>query len=376
MAEKNKQDQQYFPVPIELVKAIWGGRLLIIAVTLIFIIIGLFVAFGSAEEFSSQVKLMPENQQISRLGSLGGLARQFGISPGQEQLEGIPPTLYPEIARSLTLMILLMEHEVTLPGTNTKVSLFEYFTEHQQSSPVEFVSKYTIGLPFTVLRWIRGWFTGEDEQMVIIPSDDPKSDRIIRLTKDQWEVIEILRNKISVFMNKENGIVSILVRMPDAVMAADVADQVVQYLTEYIMDYRTEKARSDVEFIEDRYKEINTRFEVAQVKLAEFTDRQRSTTRATDEIQIQRLQSEFNLTFSLYTNMAERLEQARIKLQEDTPIVMVLEPASVPDRRSKPNRPLILVVFTLLGGLISVAYVWSKPIVIKLKAEFTKSIEE
>jgi uncharacterized protein involved in exopolysaccharide biosynthesis len=177
-------------------------------------------------------------------------------------------------------------------------------------------------------------------------------------------------------MNKENGIVSILVRMPDAVMAADVADQVVQYLTEYIMDYRTEKARSDVEFINDRYIEIRNRFEEAQVTLAEFTDRQRSTTRATDDIKIQRLQSEFNLTFSLYNNMAERLEQARIKLQEDTPIVMILESASVPDRRSKPNRPLTLIIFTFLGALISVSYIFSKPLLNQLKAEFKRGVEK
>ncbi len=358
---------------LDLIILAWTERFLIIIVTAVFIVLGLFVAFGSTEEFSSHVKLLPEDQQVNRLGALGGFARQLGISGRQELQEGIPPTIYPEIGRSLVLMMRLMEHEVRLPENDTKVSLFEYFNEHQKTSPVDFVNKYTVGLPFTVLGWVRGWFTSETEQIISIPSDDPKAARILRLTRDQWEVIEILRERVFIQLDQDNGIVTVAVRMPNAVIAADVADQVVQYLIEYIMDYRTEKARSDLVFIKDRYDEIKDRFEEAQVTLAEFTDRQRSTTRATDEIQIQRLQSEFNLTFSLYTSMAERLEQARIKLQEDTPIVMILEPAAVPERRSRPNRPLTLVIFTLLGLLLSVGYAWTKPVAIKLKEELANS---
>jgi len=358
---------------LDLTVSILTEKRLILIVTVVFMFLGLFVALGSTEEFSSNVKLMPENQQISQLGSLGGLSRQFGVIPRQELAEGIPPTIYPEIARSLDLMILLMEYEVTLPKTYSKVSLFEYFMEYQEESAVDFVSKYSIGLPFTILSWLRTWITDDEEEVLVNLSDNPKAERIILLSKDEWDVIKILQDRIFVSMDLDNGIVTVSVRMQDAVMAADVADQVVQYLTEYIMNYRTEKARRDLKFIEDRYQEMKARFEEAQVKLAEFTDRQRSTTRATDDIQLERLQSEFNLTFGLYTNVAERLEQARIKLQEDTPIVMILEAASVPDKRSKPNRPLILIVFTLLGGLLSVGYIMIKPVAAKLKTEIAKS---
>lgn len=358
---------------LDLTVSILTQKRLILIVTVVFMFLGLFVALGSTEEFSSHVKLMPENQQISQLGSLRGLTRQFGVNTRQELAEGIPPTIYPEIARSLDLMILLMEYEVTLPNTNSKVSLFEYFMEHQEESAVDFVSKYSIGLPFTILNWLRTWITDDEKEVLVNLSDDPKAERIILLSKDEWDVIEVLQDRIFVSMDLDNGIVTVSVRMQDAVMAADVADQVVQYLTEYIMNYRTEKARRDLKFIEERYQEMKTRFEEAQVTLAEFIDRQRSTTRATDDIQLERLQSEFNLTFGLYTSVAERLEQARIKLQEDTPIVMILEAASVPDKRSKPNRLLTLIVFTLLGGLLSVGYIMIKPVAAKLKTEIAKS---
>jgi len=45
----------------------------------------------------------------------------------------------------------------------------------------------------------------------------------------------------------------------------------------------------------------------------------------------------------------------------------------VPDKRSKPNRLLTLIVFTLLGGLLSVGYIMIKPVAAKLKTEIAKS---
>lgn len=355
---------------IELAKTIWNGRIIIIKVTSLFIAIGFFVALGSSVEYSSDLKLLPENQQGSSLSGIGGLARQFGLSRGSEQIEGISPALYPEIAQSTELMVRLLEYEVNLPDGRKQVTLFEYFTEHQKVSIVNLAKRYTIELPLTVMGWIRNLLTTKDSETVMISPDDPKTSRLLRLSKDEWAVISSLKERISSSINIENGIVTVTAKMPNAMMAADVADQVVIYLSEYITNYRTEKTRSDVEFIEGRYIDAKVRFEDAQQKLAEFTDRQRNTVRATDDIQRQSLQSEYNFTFNLYTSLAERLEEARIKLQEDTPIVKIMEPAYVPDKRSEPKRGMIVIIYTLLGGIISTGWVLLTPVMQTFKRSF------
>ena len=111
-------------------------------------------------------------------------------------------------------------------------------------------------------------------------------------------------------------------------------------------------------FIEERHREARIAFEEAQRDLARFNDENRGQLTAMARTEEQMLQSRYNLTFNLYNTMAERLEQARIKLQEETPVVNILEPAAVPDRRSEPKRAQILIIYTMLGGLLGTGLIF------------------
>lgn len=347
---------------VEVAKTIWEGRKTIYKSVGIFLLLGLFIAFGSDEEYTAEVKLLPEINQGGSLGGLGGLARSFGINPGQQPTEGIPAELYPDITRSLVLMDRLLAYEVTIPETRTRVSLFDYYNEYKKPSLVSTTANYTVKLPLTILGKLRGWLTSEPDLTIAdqLIMDEEKRQRIMRMTREEWEVVRQLRDRISASMGRESGVVTVSVKMPDAEMAADVTDQVVQYLTEYITSYRTEKARNDVEFIEERYNEAKNRFETAQEMMARFRDENRGELTAMARTQEQRLQSEYNLTFNLYNTMAERLEEARIKLQDQTPVVNILEPVAVPDQRSEPKRAITLLLAVFFGSIVGLGVLYGK----------------
>ena len=358
---------------LELAKTIWDGRKLILKTVIIFIAIGLFVALTSTEEYESQVRLLPETQQQSSLGGLGGLARQFGVSAGTQQLsEGIPPDLYPDITQSNVFLRELLDYRITLEESNETVTLLEYFSEHQKASALSTISRYTIQLPFTVLGWIRN--SGEEEFTAVDRelAGSEKMQRLVRMSREEWRTLRNLRERISVSIGRDTGVVTVTVKMQNSDIAADVADEVVVRLSSYITDYRTEKARRDVDFIEQRYEEARERFEEAQRELARFNDENRGQLTALARTEEQRLQSQYNLTFNLYNTMAERLEEARIKLQEETPVVNVLEPAAVPDRRSEPKRGLLLVIFTLLGGIMGVGLIFGLQFWQVVKTKFSE----
>lgn len=364
MAETRKSELDQDIDFLGLVKTAWQERRLIYGSIVVFLVLGLFVAFGSSEEYTSRVRLLPELKQTPRIGgSLSGLARQFGVTgPVDLSGDGIPPDLYPDIARNLVLMNRLLDYEVMVEALGRRVTLFDYFTEYKPASAVDYVIAWTVHLPFTV-RYLMRQRMGDDLYAVPVYTDewDPqKWERIVTLSAIQWEVIDELRSRISVDMVPENGVVTISVKMPEARMSADVADQVVQFLTDYITGYRTEKARRDLEFIGERYEEVKERFEQAQVALARFRDENRGQLTELGRIQQDRLQGDFDHTFSLYTNIADRLEEARIKLQEDAPVVNILEPAAVPDRRSSPKRLMILLSSIILGMVAGVAVIFGR----------------
>ncbi len=342
---------------LELVKAVWDGRQTVLKTVAVFIIFGLLVAFGSSEEYTSQVRLMPETQQQSALGGLGGLARQFGISAGpQQSTEGIPPSLYPDVTQSTVFLRELLDYEIAVPEGG-QATLMDYFKEQRGSSFLMFLRRYTIRLPYTVI----GWFRSSDDnpaEMDLQLAGHTKTERLVQMSREEWEILRNLRNRISADVNRETGVVTIAVEMRNGVLAADVADEVVIRLGNYITDYRTEKARRDAEFIEQRFDEARERFDEAQRELARFNDENRGQLTAMARTEEQLLQSNYNLTFNLYNTMAERLEEARIKLQEETPVMNVLEPAAVPDRRSSPKRGRLLILYTVFGGFVGVGLIF------------------
>lgn len=332
---------------------LWRRKRMVAQTTGIAIIIGLFVAFGSPVEFESKIDVMPEMSQPRSLGSLGTLARQFGVSGAQNRMDGIAPDLYPDIARDQALMKQLLAYEIIVPGTTRRATIFDYFNTIRRDTPTEMFVNYTVGLPMTLIDMLRS--SGEGLPSGSLQELFPdKSDRFVSMSAEEWDVVELLEKRISATISRETGVVRIRAKMPDPYMAADVVDQVVVYLKEYVTNYRTEKARNDVEFALDRYNETRQVFEDVHEKLAQFRNQNRGELTTLARVREQQLQSEYDLRFTMYKNLAERLEEARMKLQENTPVVTIISPAAIPGEKSEPRRGLILVVFAIVGVGVAV----------------------
>ena len=58
-----------------------------------------------------------------------------------------------------------------------------------------------------------------------------------------------------------------------------------------------------------------------------------------------------------------QLEQAKIKVKETTPILTIINPVTVPYKKSAPSRPIILLAFTFLGCVLGMGCVLGIPFV-------------
>ncbi|MGF1586701.1 MAG: Wzz/FepE/Etk N-terminal domain-containing protein [Bacteroidales bacterium] len=353
---------------IELFSVIWKERKYIWYSLGFFFLLGLIIAFTSKEEYTSEVKLIPEGRQQS---FSVGLAQQFGLGNFQTPAssEGIATRFYPDIAQSYPFLIPIMGYKFYYPEINDSLSLYDYFTDYH--SDITFMSKlsstikkYTIRLPFT----ISGWFRRNDNQEVDNYEADDSSYNNITLDKQSRNVVSLnnrelrvigrLRQRITV--KSVDGTIIITSKMPEPKMAAEIVDLITNSLITYIESYRTEKARNDVEFIEERYEEARIRFESSQENLARFRDQNRGQLTQLARTNEQRLQSEYDLSFNVYNTLARRLEESRLKLQEETPVVQVLEPGIIPNRPSEPRREFILTAYTMLGIFMGFGIIFIK----------------
>ena len=337
---------------VELAKNIWDGRWTIAKITGVFLAIGLFIALFSPVEYESEAILMPEvAQQQDRTGQLlqrfGGA---FGIGSGsqmQAQQGTIPPMIYPRIVNSLSFQLELMEKEIRFADYGVATTIPEFYENHYSPSLTEWVGMLTVGLPFTLLDWIRG---GNEEAEIL--EKDPFQTEFIQISRKRLELMDDIRSRISVSLDETTGLLTTRVKLHDARAAAELNRHLIELLKEYVTQYRIEKVQQDLEFVEEQHASARERFEDRQIALADFRDANISLATARAQTELERLQDEKNLAFNLYNSLAQQLEEARLRLQEQKPVFSVVQAVNIPSDNVSPKRGLIVLISLVLGGIL------------------------
>ena len=337
---------------IALVKRLWAKRIFIIYVTAGFMVLGLLVALFSKKEYTASTIFVPQTSQQRGGSSISSLASLAGINLGQMGGDMLSPTVYPQLLSNVDLIKELMYTPVKFEEWPEKITLYYYYTDPEYNKMTFFgaVKKYTIGLPGVII----GAIKGKDEENV----DAAGLDGLAVYTEREYQCKKVLSDLISVSINDKDGYIELSVRMPEAVAAAEVATTVFNLLEKYVTEYKIEKAKATLDFVNDRFNEAKEDFEQKQLAYAKFRDANRGQLTATAQITEDRLRKEYDMANTIYTELARQKTQVELQVKEDTPVLSVVQPIVVPFERSKPRRAIILIAFTFLGGCLGCASVF------------------
>lgn len=351
---------------LELAKTIWIWRIFIIKVVVIGTVVGFLAAILSPKEYKSTATLMPEYSTESQ-GSASSLLRQYGGLLGMSggtyvsNSNAIRVDLYPNIVQSTNFQLKLMNQPFYFSDIDATATLFEYYTKLNSPGVIGFLAEYTIGLP----RKILGAILPKKEFMTSMPGDTKES-MVLNLTKEEVDLISLLRQKITATLDEESGIVSVSVTLPDNIAAAAVTEYTITELTEYLTEYRTEKVLRDLTFVEEQLTMAEARFEEAQLTLAEFRDSNQGILSAKAQTEEQRLTSEYQIAFNLYNGLTQQYEEAKLKVQEETPVFKTLEAVQVP-LEDETSGSMILLIFIMLSGIGSIGWIFVHPLIEQFK---------
>lgn len=363
---KENDDEQEIDL-LELAMKLWDQKKKICLWCLIGAIVGLIVAFSIPREYTTDVKLAPEignNQKMS--GSLGAMAAMVGIGGGaQGGSDAVNPMLYPDVVSSVPFIVGLFNVPVQTMEGEKAIPLKEYVDEDLRSPWWSAI----IGYPFKLLGMI---LSSDDET----PDPNKKTDTF-QLTKKEAEIVKSLQSRISASVDTKTSVITITVMMQDPLISATIADTVVNRLQEYITDYRTNKARKDLEYAELLNKEAQENYYKAQQTYADYLDRNNGLIIHSAMTTRERLQNEATLAFNLYNQTAQQVQMAKAKVQENTPVYATVTPATVPIKPSAPRKPLILVGFVFLAFVASAAWIlYGKPLVEEMKKKKIEAKKE
>jgi uncharacterized protein involved in exopolysaccharide biosynthesis len=349
--DKNIADQEQDIDLIELTKKFWKNRKFIIKICGTGAVIGLIIAFSIPREYRTTVVLVPEVNTNNNIG-FGALAAMAGINLQQNVSQEISPELYPDILNSTPFLVGLFNVNVKDIEKNIDTTLFAFLENRKKPW-----WNYIIGGP---VKFFNSVFS--DKENVDNIDGILTNSNIMELTKKQEDILDELHSRIHVHVNKKTGAISLSAMMQSAAISAYIADTITSYTQEYIIDYRTQKARFDLDFAERLYNESKLNYYNAQQAYAAYIDENLAIVSSRFKTTQERLQNEMNLTYSVYNQMAQQLQLAKVKVQDITPVYTIIQPAVVPLHTSKPPKKLILAGFLFLSFAIACGWIYAKEV--------------
>jgi len=289
----------------------WKKRRWILGAALTGMTVGVFAAFCLPVAYTSTVKWVTDSDRNDIASEFPGLTSSLGLHLGSfRKSQGWDAALYPEIIRSTPFITGIAD--LVFP---------EFFT----------------GVP------VVGDHTPDWES----DYPDPAWMRMIRE----------YRRRVRIETDKKSGLttLSVTLRTPEA--AARAAAEIGAALERYLVAHRTRKVQDDLEFIAARFEEAREAYYTAQQQYARYADENRHIARESVFIERDRLYQQQQLAYTVYTQLSGQLEMARLKVQEHTPVLAVLEPAQIPYRKSSPQR--LKIITGALAGSFCLAILFS-----------------
>ena len=339
----NHNDEEIEIDLMDLLRKVIGIRKKIYKAAGIGLIIGVIVAISIPKQYTVEVTLSPEMGN-NKEGGLSGLAASFlgsGVTMG-DGTDALNASLSADIVSSTPFLLELSAMDI--PVTKNEVMTLDTYLD-EETSPWW---NYVIGFPGMVIGGVKSLFTEEDE----ITSYDKTSQGAIELSKKESKKIAALKKMITASVDKKTSMTSVTATFQDPKVAAVVADSVVKKLQEYIIDYRTFKAKEDCIYLEKLFKERQQEYYAVQKKYADYLDSHDNLILQSVRAEQERLQNDMSLAYQVYSQVASQLQVARAKVQEEKPVFAVVEPAVVPLEPSGTSKKIYVLAFVFLAVCI------------------------
>lgn len=323
----------------QILKVLWKGRKTYYkTLPAVFLISCIYIVFVP-RYYTCSVMLAPETEAPNTSGMLGSLASSFGFDIGSlANQDAISPTLYPELMESNDFVVSLFPVQVTTEDGELTTSYYDYISSHQKASPWSMPLIWTKNL-------INSMFEDKEEggEEKINP---------FRLTRQQEKIAKAMRSNITCSVDKKTDVITIMVNDQDPLICATMADSVRTRLQDFITDYRTSKARIDLEFYKKLTAEAKADYEKVRRQYVSMSDANNDIILKSVQSKIADLENDMQLKYNTYNALNTQLQAARAKVQERTPAFTVLQGASVPLKATGPKRMIFVFGMTFLAFLV------------------------
>lgn len=349
------------------------SRKRIFKITLVFFLLGVFIAFASPEKYTARCVFVPQfgqgmGSRFSSLASMAGL----DIDMLSSSESNINPKVYPGILEHPGFQLDLMHTKMHFEKAGEPIELYEYFTEreYQKFNLLGTVKHYTLGLPGI----IKDALLPKEEVMQFNDSASggidlgPESGmtaelrnaRIYRMTEKEFNVAKSILASLDLDVDAKKGLLTLKATMPEANASAELCEAAFLGIKKYIGDFKRRKVSDNLKFLDKQVEEAHEVYVRKQEECAKVMDSNMGNLTASAKRERITKEAEYKLASQMYSELLRQQVTARVKMEESTVAFTELSPAEIPLRRTSPKRMLIICGWTIFGFAVSCAYVCFK----------------
>lgn len=293
--------------------------------------------------YSTDTKMAPEVESSMAGGTLGSIASSFGFDlSDMETSDAITPMLYPDLMEDNGFVTGLFPIKVKTQDGSVNTTYYEYLKKHQKE-------------PW----WSRMIYS----VISLLPKKEEsgtggkgKADPYI-LSKTDDDVAGAIRNNIKLNTDKKTGVITITVKAQDRLVCKTVADSVRGHLQQFISDYRTNKARTDLEYYKNLVAEAKHDYQKARQIYGSYSDENTDLVLESYKAKREDLENEMQLKFNAYSALNTQMQAAKAKVQERTPVFTLIKGAAMPIRPAGPKRMFFVIEMLILAFIGTSSYV-------------------
>lgn len=339
--EESKKQPEVIDLRVVMSK-IWKNKKLFYKTLPIAFVLSCIYILSIPRYYTSDVKLAPELDNGISGGTLGDIASSLGFDISTAQTsDAISPLLYPDLMEDNKFVTNLFNIQVATKNGDIKDSYYNYLKKHQKKA----WWMYPIG-------WIKKMFSEDDNGQGAKGKLDP-----YHLSKKNDNIAEKIRDNIKLSIDKRTGVISINVTSQDPLICKTVADSLTTRLQDFITDYRTSKARVDVEYYKKLTSEAKAEYEKARQRYGSYADANMDIVLESYRAKRDDLENDMQLKFNAYSTMNAQLQTAMAKVQERTPAFTVIKGAAVPIKPAGPKRMIFVAGMLFLAFIGTIVYI-------------------
>ncbi len=314
----------------KIIKDAWNRKWFIFKALCVAFVLSSIYILPVPRTYTTEVKVAPETENSLSGGALSNIMSTMGLDFDQMQTnDAISPILYPDLLDDNGFASKLFNIHVESADGEIKTTYYDYLAKYQKQSPWS-----------APIRWMRKLFKSK-KSSTDVHEFDP-----YWMTKIEDTVTKKLRKNIHISIDKKTAVITINVTDQDKLICRSMADSTRLVLMNFITDYRTTKARFDMDYYTELVDEARMEYEQARQRYAAYGDSHTDASLPSVRSRLDDLENDMQLKYNTYSTLSAQQQASKAKVQERTPAFTLVKGAAVPIRPTGPKR--VYFVFGML----------------------------